>query len=97
VAQGKPVVHFLHTFGSVAHVKQSNKKLGKLEDRSTPMVFIRYEPGSKASRFYNLKMRRVRIARDAVFEEDKTWTWDKEDVGEGEPFTMEYVSAGSTS
>jgi hypothetical protein len=39
----------------------------------------------------------VHIARDAVFEEDKAWTWDEEDVSEGEPFTMEYVSAGSTS
>jgi hypothetical protein len=42
-------------------------------------------------------MRHVHIVHDAVFEEDKTWTWDKEDVGEGEPFTMEYVSARSTS
>jgi hypothetical protein len=38
----------LHTFGCVAHVKQGNKKPTNLEDRSTPMVFIGYESGSKA-------------------------------------------------
>jgi hypothetical protein len=44
----KPAVHHLCTFDCVAHVKQGNKKLSKLEDRSTPMVFIGYERGSKA-------------------------------------------------
>jgi hypothetical protein len=29
-------------------VKQGNKRLTKLEDHSTPMVFIEYEPGNKA-------------------------------------------------
>jgi hypothetical protein len=44
----KPAVHHLRTFGCVAHVKQGSKRLSKLEDRSTPMVFIGYEQGSKA-------------------------------------------------
>jgi hypothetical protein len=61
------------------------------------MVFIGYEPGSKAWRFYNPATRRVHVTCDAVFEEDIAWTWNKEDISEGEPFTMEYISAGSTS
>jgi hypothetical protein len=44
----KPSVHHMRMFGCVAHVKQGNKRLTKLEDRSTLMVFIGYEPGSKA-------------------------------------------------
>jgi transposase InsO family protein len=44
----KPSVHHMCMFGCVAHVKQGNKRLTKLEDRSTLMVFIGYEPGSKA-------------------------------------------------
>jgi hypothetical protein len=44
----KPFVHYFHTFECVAHVKQGNKHLTKLEDCSTMMVFIGYEPGSKA-------------------------------------------------
>jgi hypothetical protein len=67
----KPIVHFLRTFERVAHFKQGNKKLGKLEDRSTPMVFISYEPWSKVWRFYNLVMRHVHIVHNAVFEEDR--------------------------
>jgi hypothetical protein len=47
----KPAVHFFRTFGCIAHVKQGSKRLSKLEDRSTLMVFIGYEPGSKAWRF----------------------------------------------
>jgi hypothetical protein len=46
-------VHHFRTFGCVAHVKQGSKRLSKLEDHSTPMVFIGYEPGSKAWRFYD--------------------------------------------
>jgi hypothetical protein len=81
----------------VVHIKQGSKRLGKLEDRSTPMVFIGYEPGSKAWWFYNPATRLVHITHDAVFEEDRAWTWDKEDIGEGEPFTMEYISVGNRS
>jgi hypothetical protein len=49
----KPLVTYLHTFGCVAHIKQGSKHLGKLEDCNTMMVFIGYEPGSKAWKFYN--------------------------------------------
>jgi hypothetical protein len=45
--------------------------LAKLEDRNTMMVFIGYEPGSKAWRFYNPATCRVHVSRDAVFEEDR--------------------------
>lgn len=40
------------------------------------MVFIVYEPGSKAYRFYNPNMECVLISRDAVFEEGRAWGWD---------------------
>ena len=36
----KPPVHFLRTFGCVAHVKNGSQRLAKLDDRSTPMVFV---------------------------------------------------------
>jgi hypothetical protein len=90
----KPSVHYLRTFGCVAHVKQGSKHLGKLEDRNTMIVFIRYESGSKAWRFYNPVTRRVHVSHDAIFEEDCAWDWSEEDVGDDEPFKMEYVVAG---
>ena len=49
----QPPVHFLCTFSYVAHVKVMKPHLKKLDDRSTPMVFIGYEPGAKAYRVYD--------------------------------------------
>jgi hypothetical protein len=43
----KPLVHFLRVFGCVAHVKVTKPNTGKLDDRSTRMVMIGYEAGSK--------------------------------------------------
>uniref|UniRef100_A0ACD5TNV1 Uncharacterized protein n=1 Tax=Avena sativa TaxID=4498 RepID=A0ACD5TNV1_AVESA len=39
----KPDVRFLRVFGCVGHVKVARPHLQKLDDRSTPMVFIGYE------------------------------------------------------
>ena len=44
----RPNVHYFRTFGCVAHVKLVKPNLKKLDDRSVPMVFFGYEPGSKA-------------------------------------------------
>lgn len=93
----KPAVHFFRTFDCTAHVKVAGVHLRKLDDRSTPMAFIGYEPGSKAYRFYNPSTQRVCISRDAVFEEGKPWNWGAEATNTagtetGEPFTVEYVT-----
>lgn len=89
-------VHFLRTFGCVAHVKNTDKHLAKLNDRSTPMVFVGYEPGTKGYRFYNPASGRVCISRDAVFKEERAWDWGAE-KGAGpdddiEPFQVEFLS-----
>ena len=91
----KPPVHFLRTFYCVAHIKATGKYLAKLDDRSTPMVFVGYEPGSKAYRLYNPSTRRVVISRDVVFEEERAWDWGAE-KGAGpdddiEPFQVETI------
>ena len=48
-----PVVHHLHTFGCVAHVKVTTPNLKKLDDSSRRMIFVGYELGSKAYRVYD--------------------------------------------
>jgi transposase InsO family protein len=90
----KPSVDYFRTFGCVEHVKQRNKRLSKLEDRSTMMVFIGYEPGSKVWRFYNPVARHVHVSCDAVFEEDRAWSWNEDEIGDDEPFRVKYIAVG---
>lgn len=75
-----PSVHHLRTFGCVAHVKIVGTHLKKLDDRSKPMVFVGYEPGSKAYHVYDPTSRRVHASRDVIFDEDAWWDWSKDSV-----------------
>ncbi|WVZ79350.1 LOW QUALITY PROTEIN: hypothetical protein U9M48_026940 [Paspalum notatum var. saurae] len=91
----KPDVSFMHTFGCIGHVKNVKPHLGKLEDRSTPMVFLGYEQGSKAYRLYDPRAERVHISRDVVFDEGASWSWEAsgaEEDGRGwSSFTIDYT------
>ena len=102
----KPTVHFLRTFGCVAHVKNAGGHLRKLDDRSTLIVFIGYEPGTKAYRLYNPVIDRVHVSRDVVFEEGRAWNWNQggaktniDSVGGvgDDPFIVEYVYVPGTA
>ncbi|WVZ93487.1 LOW QUALITY PROTEIN: hypothetical protein U9M48_039462 [Paspalum notatum var. saurae] len=90
----KPAVSHLRVFGCLAFVKELGH-IGKLDDRSTPGVFIGYAEGSKAYRILDPGTRRVRTARDVVFDEGRGWAWDKA-VDDGstptyDDFTVEYI------
>ncbi|KAF0916007.1 hypothetical protein E2562_000637 [Oryza meyeriana var. granulata] len=92
----KPVVHHLRTFGCVVYVKNTEPHLKKLDDRSTKMIFVRYEPRTKAYRAYNPATQRVHITRDVVFDEHAQWDWGNEGVEtadqDSEPFVVEFVT-----
>jgi hypothetical protein len=90
----KPAVSHLRVFGCLAFSKELGH-IGKLNDRSTPGVFIGYAKGSKAYRILDLGTQRVRTTRDVVFDEGRGWTWDRA-VDDGstptyDNFTVEYV------
>jgi hypothetical protein len=90
----KPAVSHLRVFGCLAFGKELGH-IGKLDDRSTPGVFIGYAEGSKAYRILDPGTQRVRTTRDVVFDEGRGWTWDKA-VDDGstltyDNFTVEYV------
>jgi hypothetical protein len=68
-----PGVQHLHTFGCVVHVKNTTTNLKKLDDCNRQMIFIGYEPGSKAYRGYNLVTKKVHVTRDIVFDEQAQW------------------------
>jgi transposase InsO family protein len=68
-ARSPPLVHHLRTFGCLAHVKVTTPNLRKLDDRSRPMIFVGYEPGSMAYRVYDPSHNRIHISRDVIFDE----------------------------
>ena len=65
----KPSMSFLRTFGCVGHIRKMKPILTKLEDRSTPMVFLGYAEGTKAYRLYDPRGDKVLVSRDVVFDE----------------------------
>jgi hypothetical protein len=92
--QRKPAVSHLRVFGCLAFAKELGHA-SKLDDRSTPGVFIGYAEGSKAYRILDPKTQRVRSARDVVFNKGQGWAWDKAVDDCSTPthndFTIEYV------
>jgi hypothetical protein len=88
----KPSVEHLRVFGCVAHVKSAKPFLRKLDDRSTPMVFIGYEQGTKAYRLFDPATSRVHVSRDVVFDEAASWDWNAaglKEAGEADDFVVE--------
>ena len=77
----------LRTFGCLAHVKVTRPNAKKLDDRSTKMIFIGYEEGSKAYRVYDPLTNRVYASRDVVFDEVASWNWGTK----GEPVVKPLV------
>jgi hypothetical protein len=65
----KPTVSHLRTFGCVAHVKKVGPGLNKLSDRSSKMVFIGYESGTKGYRFLDPATNKLVVSKDVIFDE----------------------------
>jgi hypothetical protein len=81
-------------FGCLAYVKELNA-VSKLSDRSTLGVFISYAEGIKAYRILDLVTRRVHTARDAIFDQGRSWDWSKETnnsvTASSSEFTVDYA------
>jgi len=84
-----PSIQHLRTFGCIAHTKVNTPHQKKLDDRSRRMVFVGYEPGSKAYRVYDPSTRCVHISRDVVFDEAAAWAWSAADPAEPNDFIIE--------
>jgi hypothetical protein len=72
----KSRVNHLRIFGCVSHVKSLGPGINKLADRSSKMVFIGYESGTKGYRFFDPSTNKLVVSRDVIFEEGKPWDWD---------------------
>jgi hypothetical protein len=90
----KPAFSHLRVFGCLAFGKLLSH-IGKLNDRSTPGVFIGYAEGLMTYRILDPGTQRVRTTRDVVFDEGRGWAWDKavddSSTTTYDNFTVEYV------
>jgi hypothetical protein len=90
----KPAVSHLRVFGCLAFANELGH-ISKLDDRSTPGVFIGYAEGLKTYRILDPGTQRVRTTRDVVFDEGRGWAWDKTVDDDSTPtydnFTIEYI------
>lgn len=90
----KPVVCHLRTFGFIAHAKSTLPNIKKLEDQSKPMIFVGYEPSSKAYHTYNLSIGQMIITHDVEFDEATKWEWVSRPAEAGivpmDTFVLEY-------
>ena len=73
----KPSLNHIRVFGCLAYAKIDSAMVKKLDDRSLVLVHLGTEPGSKAYRLYNPDTRRIVVNRDVVFDEEKSWNWNK--------------------
>jgi hypothetical protein len=68
----KPNVGHFKVFGSEAyvHIPECNRK--KLDPKSEKCFFVGYSETHKAYRFWNADQRKIKISRDAIFNEEST-------------------------
>ncbi|GKA20555.1 ribonuclease H-like domain, reverse transcriptase, RNA-dependent DNA polymerase [Tanacetum coccineum] len=75
IKQRKPNLENLRVFGCIAYAKVPSQHLTKLDDRSTKMVYLGNEQGSKAYRLFDPTTQRICVSRDVKFKENETWDW----------------------
>lgn len=66
----------LRVFGCTAHVKVVVSHPKKLGDRSSSMVYLGVEEGSKAHCLYDPHHDKLHVSRDVIFQEDMECQWD---------------------
>ncbi|KAG6491196.1 hypothetical protein ZIOFF_052532 [Zingiber officinale] len=82
----KPHLAHLKVFGCIAYAKNTTPHLKKLDDRSSPLVYLGVEEGCKAHRLFDQRHNKLQVSKDVIFQENSEWTWnacaDKEDLPE---------------
>ncbi|KAG6500514.1 hypothetical protein ZIOFF_040360 [Zingiber officinale] len=63
----------LRVFGCVAYAKNATHHLKKLDDRSSPMVYLGVEEGCKAHRLFDPRHDKLQVSRDVMFRENCEW------------------------
>nr|GEX60054.1 zinc finger, CCHC-type [Tanacetum cinerariifolium] len=75
IKRRKPNLENLRVFDCIAYAKVPSQHLTKLDDRSTKMVYLGNEQGSKAYRLFDPTTQRVCVSRDVKFKKNEAWDW----------------------
>nr|GEZ85409.1 zinc finger, CCHC-type [Tanacetum cinerariifolium] len=75
IKRRKPNLENLRVFGCIAYEKVPSQHLTKLDDRSTIMVYLGNEQGSKAYRLFDPTRQRICVSRDVMFKENEALDW----------------------
>ncbi|GKC27388.1 zinc finger, CCHC-type containing protein [Tanacetum coccineum] len=75
IKRRKPNLENLRVFGCIAYAKVPSQRLTKLDDRSSRMVYLGNEQGSKAYRLFDPTTQKICVSRDVKFKENETWDW----------------------
>ena len=86
----KPDINHVRVFGCLAHMKAPGNQNQKLDDCSKRVINLGKEPGTKGYRLYSPDENRIYVSRDIIFEETKSWTWNK--TGDSEDNSDSYSS-----
>nr|GEW29712.1 ribonuclease H-like domain, reverse transcriptase, RNA-dependent DNA polymerase [Tanacetum cinerariifolium] len=65
----------INEFTQYSYAKVPSQHLTKLDDRSSRMVYLGNEQGSKAYRLFDPTTQRIYVSRDVKFKENETWDW----------------------
>ncbi|GJZ42978.1 ribonuclease H-like domain, reverse transcriptase, RNA-dependent DNA polymerase [Tanacetum coccineum] len=75
IKRRKPNLENLRVFGCIAYAKVPSQRLTKIDDRSSRMVYLGNEQGSKAYRLFNPTTQKICVSRDVKFKKNKIWDW----------------------
>ncbi|KAK1409296.1 hypothetical protein QVD17_35822 [Tagetes erecta] len=78
----KPILSHIKVFGCVAFAKKLETGIKKLEDRSTKLIHIGREEGTKGYRLFDSEKKRIVIAKDVEFDEQQKGDWNLGQINE---------------
>jgi hypothetical protein len=70
----KPDISHLREFGCDVWILDETKDKSKLAPRSKKMVFVGFEDGSKAVRYWDKATRKIKVSRNVAFNENEETT-----------------------
>ncbi|EOY32423.1 Uncharacterized protein TCM_040335 [Theobroma cacao] len=80
----KPTVSHLRTFKCVYYAMVPNSKRTKLDPKSVAIVLVGYSKVSKGYKLYDVKLKKIFVNRDMIFNNGQSWNWKNPCSGKAE-------------